>query len=164
MKKFAAHFVFPVSASPIAKGIVEVDPSGKIMQLIRPNGDLTEMAGMEFHNGILCPAFVNLFEEFTLLKFFTLFPELKEYESLLPHQHNGERAILEWMKAIQLKNGKLSLEKLIRLFSYESAKAIDLQNELGTLEPGKRPGLLLISNMDYSNLRLTENSRLKRLI
>lgn len=164
MKKFAAHFVFPVSSAPLAKGIVEVDSSGKITQLIVPHRNLEEMAGMEFHNGIICPGFVNLFDEFSLPKFFSLFPELKEYESLFPEHHSGDRGILEWMKAIQLKDAKLSLTHLIRLFTLESAKAIDLQNELGSLEPGKQPGLLLIYNMDYQKLQLTENSRLKRLI
>ncbi len=164
MKKFAAHFVFPVSSKPITKGVVEVDNAGKISRLISHENGLQEMAGMEFHNGIICPAFCNLFEDFTTLKFFFIFPELQKFEQLLPANLTGDKAILEWMKAIQLSDPTMRLEDLIRKFTLESAKVIDLQNEIGTLEPGKRPGLLLLYNMDYQNLLLTENSRLKRLI
>ena len=164
MKKFAAHFVFPGNSAPIPKGIVETDTDGTILRLIHPRNDLQELAGMEFHNGILCPAFVSLPDPFSPDLFFSYFPELKVFESFLPDMPTGEKRILEWMKAIQLTAGRSSLEQLIRQFTYEPARIGGRLNELGTLAPGKRPGLILIYKMDYRNLRLSKDSRLKRLI
>ncbi|WP_423129594.1 hypothetical protein [Gaoshiqia sp. Z1-71] len=164
MKKFAAHLIFPVSSPPISKGIVEVDRDGTISRLIAPEAGLQEMAGMEFHNGIICPAFVNLFERMELPEFFSHFPELKEFEFLIPVKRSDDRDILNWMKAIQMQSSAFTLDELIGLFTIRSARIAGLQNERGTLDEGKQPGLLLISQMDYRNLQLSDNSRLKRLI
>ena len=60
--------------------------------------------------------------------------------------------------------GYIDKRILIAIFTIDAAKAIDLEKEMGSLSPGKRPGLMLLSGMDYQNLRLTEKSHLKRLI
>lgn len=164
IKRIAAHFVFPVSSPPFAKGIIEVDQDGTVVRLIRTEGKLLEMAGMEFHNGILCPAFVDVFHEFSPVTLFKHLHQLVDFQSAMPEITMGYQGILEWMKAIQSANSKVSLENLIRLFSLEPAKVLGRQNDLGTLDPGKHPGILLIDRMDYRNLRLSRDSRVKRLI
>lgn len=163
-RRIAAHFVFPVSRPPIAKGIVEVDQDGIVIDLSDPEGDLRETAGMEFHNGILCPAFTDLFREFSPEVIPDLFPGLKKFETFMPCAQKGDIAILDWMKAIQQTAPEISLEYLIGLFCLETARRLGRQDETGTLEPGKRPGILLIDRMDYRNLRLSHDSRVKRLI
>ncbi len=161
MKRFAAHFVFPVYEPPFSKGIVETDEAGNILGLVDTKGELMELAGMEFHNGIICPAFV--FPENPSWNFyFSRFPFLKKYERLVQGEIPGDRTVLEWMKAVQ-KEDNLSMELLIRVFTLDSARAVG-EHHLGTLEPGKRPGLILIGRIDYPTMKLTEGSRLKRLI
>ncbi len=59
MRKIAANYIFPVSGPPLKNGIVEVDPSGKIINVIDTKGSLRETAGLEFYNGIITPGFVN---------------------------------------------------------------------------------------------------------
>lgn len=164
MRKYAAHYLFPVNESPIGKGIIKVDESGLIFEITRPLHHLQEEAGMEFHNGIICPAFVNVFHEFEAERFYRKFPLLKAFKRLRPERLNTEKDILGWIKAIQLSSDKPRLEELIKLFTLDAAKSIGLEREVGSLEKGKRPGLMLISGMDYQNLRLTENSHLKMLI
>lgn len=164
ISRFAAHFIFPVSSAPIAKGTIEVDREGTIVRLIRPEGGLREMAGMEFLNGILCPAFVDVSREFPPDTLFKYLPKLRRFEEVMPVMRTGYEGILEWMKTIQLKDSEISLQDLIGLFCLERAKILGRQDELGTLDPGKRPGILLIDRMDYRNLRLSPNSRVKRLI
>ncbi|MEL7585165.1 MAG: hypothetical protein AAGU19_00535 [Prolixibacteraceae bacterium] len=163
-RRIAAHFVFSVSRPPIAKGMVEVDQDGIIINLSDPEGDLRETAGMEFHNGILCPAFTDLFHEFSPELISDFFPELKKFETFMPFAQKGNYAILNWMKAIQQTAAEISLEYLIRLFCLETARQLGRQDETGTLEPGKHPGILLIDRMDYRSLRLSPDSRVKRLI
>jgi cytosine/adenosine deaminase-related metal-dependent hydrolase len=164
MKKYAAHYLFPVVEKPIAKGIVKVDPSGLILEIVNPNRYLEEEAGMEFHNGIICPAFVNVYTEFEPDRFYRKFKALKEFESVRPARVSTEKDLLSWITAIQMKSNKLSLDQLIRIFTLDAALAISLDKELGSLKVGKRPGLMLISGMDYKTLRLNENSFLKRLV
>jgi len=116
IKKIAAHFIFPVSSAPIAKGIIELDQDGTIVRLIRTEGGLREMAGMEFLNGILCPAFVDVFREFPPDTLFKYLPKLRDFEAAMPVAKTGYEGILEWMKSIQLSGGELSLQDLIGLF------------------------------------------------
>jgi cytosine/adenosine deaminase-related metal-dependent hydrolase len=164
IRRIAAHFVFPVSSSPIAKGMIEVDHDGTIVSLVNPEGELREMAGMVFHNGIICPGFIDLFREFPSNKLFERFPRFRKYEAAMPIGRTGDQGILEWMKTIQLSVCEISLEELFRLFILEPAKVLKREDELGTLDPGKRPGILLIDRMDYRNLRLSQDSRVKKLI
>ncbi len=164
MKRYAAHWLFSGNSSPIKKGIIEVDQLGKICRVIQTKGDLQEMAALEFHNGIICPGFINLFEHYTAKEVFTFFPELEKFEELFNFPPSTDRELLKWMKAIQGQQKNIELEKLIRIFCFESAKIINKQQTLGTIEPEKQPGLNLIYNMDYQNLKLTENSKLKKLI
>jgi len=163
MKKFAAHYLFPVYDKPIAKGIVKVDQSGLILALIKSYGNLREEAGLEFHNGIICPAFVNVYHEFEADRFYRKFPLLKEFDDLRPERLSTEKDLLNWLIAIQQNSDKLSLEQLIRIFTLDAARSISLDKELGSLQINKRPGLMLISGMDYKNLRLTTDSYLKML-
>lgn len=164
MRKYAAHYLFPVDDKPIAKGIIHVDQSGLILDIIRPHGELAEEAGLEFHNGIICPAFVNVYPEFEPDRFYKKFPLLKEFETLCPERLSTQKDLLNWIISIQMNSNKLSLEQLIRIFTLDAAKSISLEKELGSLQINKRPGLMLISGMDYQNLRLTANSHLKRLV
>jgi cytosine/adenosine deaminase-related metal-dependent hydrolase len=164
MKKFAAHYIFPGNGKPIAKGIVKVDHSGLILDIVRGNGKLEEEASLEFHNGIICPAFVNVFHEFEQERFYRKFQALQEFEELRPSRLSTEKDLLGWLIAIQQKSNLFSLEQLIRIFTLDAAQSISLEKELGSIQIGKRPGLMLISGMDYQKLRLSENSHLKILV
>ena len=59
MRKISANYIFPVSGPPLKNGIVEIDQSGKIINVIDTRGKLKETAGLEFYNGIIVPGFVN---------------------------------------------------------------------------------------------------------
>ena len=59
MRKISANYIFPVSGPPHKNGIVVVEKTGKILEVIDTGGDLREIAGLEFYNGIIVPGFVN---------------------------------------------------------------------------------------------------------
>lgn len=59
MKKYSANYIFPVSSKPLKNGIVVVDDNGYIVDLIDTKGQLREIAGLEFYNGVIVPGFVN---------------------------------------------------------------------------------------------------------
>ncbi|MBN2757768.1 MAG: amidohydrolase family protein, partial [Bacteroidales bacterium] len=59
IRKISAHYVFPVSSSPIKNGIIVIDENGKILDIENPKNNFVESSGLEFYNGILVPGFVN---------------------------------------------------------------------------------------------------------
>ena len=161
--KFAAHFVFTAKDPALPKAIVEVDSFGRILRVTETKNLLTEQAGMEFHNGVICPAFPNIFQYSEWEELVVLLPELQTFGKYLPANTDDPKVIFNWIKTIQINEPEITLQELIRLFAQKAAAVFDLK-EAGTIETGKCPGLVLLSSMDYRNLRLNENSRLKKLI
>ena len=59
MRKISANYIFPVFSPPIKNGILILDNSGKVIDLIDPGRDGGKSENIEFCNGILVPGFVN---------------------------------------------------------------------------------------------------------
>jgi cytosine/adenosine deaminase-related metal-dependent hydrolase len=75
---------------------------------------------------------------------------------------NTKLCILHEMKTIQQKFPAISTAKLMEWATINGAEFLGIDAEKGSLEPGKSPGLNLITNMD--GLKLTPESKVKRLI
>lgn len=59
MRRFSANYIFPANKSALKNGIVEVNDSGEILNIIDTKGELQESRNLEFYNGIITPGFVN---------------------------------------------------------------------------------------------------------
>lgn len=59
LRKISASYVFTLAGEPLKNGIVVVDQSGVIHEVIDTKGELRETEGLEHYAGILCPGFVN---------------------------------------------------------------------------------------------------------
>jgi cytosine/adenosine deaminase-related metal-dependent hydrolase len=77
---------------------------------------------------------------------------------------NNQLSILEELKTIQNAYTETRLEDLIRWATLNGAKALGEEMNLGSLEAGRKPGILLIRNVDLANLRLLPESSVTRLI
>ena len=77
---------------------------------------------------------------------------------------NRELSVLAEMITIQLNFPELKLEELIKWASINGAKALQIENQFGSFEVGKNPGVNLISGIDFKTMKLTEKSKVKRLI
>jgi len=75
---------------------------------------------------------------------------------------NTKLCILHEMQTIQKKFPEISTEKLMEWGTINGAKFLGIDNEKGTLEVGKTPGLNLITGTD--GLNLTPESKVRRLI
>jgi aminodeoxyfutalosine deaminase len=75
---------------------------------------------------------------------------------------NDKLCILSEMKAIQQKFPEIPMQRLITWATINGARFLGVDDELGTLEPGKSPGLNLIGNM--SGLNFTPDSTVTPLI
>ncbi|HEY2581388.1 MAG TPA: amidohydrolase family protein [Mucilaginibacter sp.] len=75
---------------------------------------------------------------------------------------NSSLCILSEMRTLQQKNPTLSTSQLIEWGTLNGAKYLGIDDEKGTLQPGKTPGLNLITGLD--DLRITPETRVKRLV
>jgi len=77
---------------------------------------------------------------------------------------NNRLSIFEEIKTLQKYFPSLSIEELVRWGTLNGAKALRMDDEFGKIEPGKKPGLLLLQNVDLINMKLLPDSFVTRLI
>lgn len=75
---------------------------------------------------------------------------------------NHQLNILEEIKVLQRAYPQLSTPRLLQWSTYNGARALQMDTVLGSFQPGKKPGVVLIDNLD--GMRLTERSGVRRLI
>ena len=77
---------------------------------------------------------------------------------------NHELSVLSEMITIQLHFPELKLDKIMQWACLNGAKALQIEDKFGSFEVGKKPGVTLISGIDFKTMKLTEKSIVKRLI
>lgn len=77
---------------------------------------------------------------------------------------NHQLSILREMITLQEYFPEISLEELVAWACLNGACALGVENEFGSFEKGKKPGVNLVSGLDLKNLKLTRNSKVKRLL
>jgi hypothetical protein len=73
-------------------------------------------------------------------------------------------SIVEEIKCLHKHFPHISLEEILTWACINGAKALGFESELGSFEVGKKPGIVLIENIDWNNFQLTENSNSRRLV
>ena len=77
---------------------------------------------------------------------------------------NHELSVLAELITLQQYFPDLKLDELFIWATLNGAKALQIDDKFGTFEIGKKPGITLISGVDFKTMKLTEKSRVKRLI
>jgi aminodeoxyfutalosine deaminase len=77
---------------------------------------------------------------------------------------NNKLSIIEELKTIQLHFPSVPLELLVRWATLNGAIALGEEKMFGSVEPGKRPGLILVRNANMEGMRLRPDSSATRLI
>ena len=77
---------------------------------------------------------------------------------------NHSLSVLDEMKTILDAAPEVSFETVLRWATINGALALDMQNQLGTIETGKKPGLVNIPVFDWTKNRLGQASQPVRLI
>ena len=77
---------------------------------------------------------------------------------------NHQLSILAEMVTIQQKIPKIELTELIIWATLNGAKALEIDKDFGSFERGKKPGVNLISGIDFQEMKLTKSSKVKRLV
>jgi cytosine/adenosine deaminase-related metal-dependent hydrolase len=77
---------------------------------------------------------------------------------------NKKLSIFDEIKTLQLNFPSLSIEDLVRWSTINGSKALGMDDKFGKIEAGKKPGLLLLRNIDLINMKLLPESFVTRLI
>ncbi len=77
---------------------------------------------------------------------------------------NRSLSILSELKLIQNYFPSIPLQELIRWSTIKGAEALGEDNNFGKIEPGKKPGLLLLENTDLLNFKLLPETTVTRLV
>jgi aminodeoxyfutalosine deaminase len=77
---------------------------------------------------------------------------------------NHQLSVLAEMLVLQQNFPEIKLEELIKWACFNGARALKMDAQLGSFEKGKKPGVNLISGIDFKKMKLTEKSRVKKLI
>ena len=77
---------------------------------------------------------------------------------------NGSLSILSELMTIQEHFPSISLTDMISWATINGARALRQEDTYGKIEPGKKPGLLLLESVDLKNLKLSPDTFVKRLI
>lgn len=77
---------------------------------------------------------------------------------------NHKLCILSELNTIRSNFPDVNFQEMIKWATLNGAKALGTDNTMGSIEKGKKPGLILIQNFDFKNMHISEKSKIKRLI
>lgn len=77
---------------------------------------------------------------------------------------NSSLSILAELKLLHENVPELPLDEIIRWGTINGAVALGMDDTLGSLQPGRKPGLLLLEPVDLHRLRLLPETRVRRLL
>jgi cytosine/adenosine deaminase-related metal-dependent hydrolase len=147
--------------------LYEITPSGNLILVHNTFAD-TEIIEQVLKRGntywCLCPG-SNLYIEDKLPPVYMLKEAGCDIVTGTDSLASGDKlSILGELKILQENFPLLSLEDLIGWATLNGARALGETKNYGSIEPGKKPGLLLLNNTDLVSLRLLPESSVTRLI
>jgi aminodeoxyfutalosine deaminase len=77
---------------------------------------------------------------------------------------NSKLSILDELKTLQFNFPEIPMETLVGWATMNGARALSQERQFGSIESGKKPGLLLLQNVDLQNMKLLPGSFVTRLI
>ncbi len=189
--KYAAHFWLRPDGSIGKFPVLTFDNNG-VLQEARERDEFKEEPGMRMVNGLLIPGFVDIFPKtFLLLKEEELTNYIKRQylnctkvigipKGILNHVNTGSFCGLEFVDSSscdfvrmdksdvfsafeKLKDSNADIKGLINYTSV-NAKILGVEKFYGSFVVGASPGLLSLSKIDYTNIIITENTKIKKIL
>lgn len=172
MRKIAANLIFPITSEPVKNGHLLIDDDDTLIKVVNTQGELNEIAGLEYYSGILIPGllFANENNENPII--------LNYLQNDYKNEHSKAARYL-WSRGVEAVPEDFNFEdhlswdihkmaddfhEQLKQFTIENAQKLTLQNLMGSFEPGKKPGVLLISGYDFDNACLGTDAKVLRLV
>ncbi len=189
MRKIAAHYILHPDGSVGKFPVIVFDKHGTIIE-IRERSKFIEEPSLELVNGFLCPGFIDFFQSSVLDKEKL---EIKKYINrqiisgvkVLGVSEGDYTHIIQYRtKDISFTKTSMGFSKsqnkfnslfdllkinqcgldLLMKYTVENANILEVNDQFGSLEVGKRPGIIAISGMDYDIMRLTDSAKIKLIV
>lgn len=77
---------------------------------------------------------------------------------------NTSLSLTEEIKWLSAHNPDIHLAAILQWATLNGARALRFGDQIGSFEPGKRPGAVLLTGVDFDTLRLTDAARTVRLL
>ncbi len=77
---------------------------------------------------------------------------------------NHSLSILEEMKAITSRYSEITFEELLTWATLNGARALGQESTFGSFDKNKKPGVLLLTGIDIFDPKLSEKTRVRRLV
>lgn len=77
---------------------------------------------------------------------------------------NDRLSMVKELSILQEYHPRLQTDVLLRWASLHGAQFLGLENEIGTVEPGKKPGLVVLENMDPNHPRFRKGVKASKLV
>ncbi len=77
---------------------------------------------------------------------------------------NLQLSMIEEIRCIQEYYPHIPLEEILRWCCLNGACAVGAEERFGSFRPGKKPGIVLIDNVDYKRMMLTKESKSRRIM
>ena len=146
MRKIAASYIFPIVSAPLKQGILIISESGKIIDIIDTQGNLTELLKLEYYNGIIVPRFIDN----------------NGIEEGIADLMDNVKTQLTFSEIKKLTN--IALHEILEDYTLKPATKYNLKSNFGSFEIGKNPGVALITNINFETFSLTEKSEIRILL
>lgn len=188
MRKIASHYWLRPDGS-IGKFPVLVFDDQKKMVEIRERSVFKEEASLELVNGFLVPGLIDFIpnakyqQELSLFKKYINLQIIDGAKVLGASRESVQQAkkilwrgveLIEYSgeeldnsnEATAFRKIQESKDSIVSLMNYtiENANKLGVGCNYGSLEIGKKPGLLSISNIDYKTFEMTTNCKIKIII
>jgi len=147
MRKISANYIFPINSPALKNGVIYISDTGYIIKVIDTEGKLKEISSLEFYNGAIIPGIIisdNPVEDYNKTGIIKL--------------------LISLIKQYKLQNNHLRFNEYISELTLNKARNFNLDNTYGSIEAGKKPGILLIENFDFQAMDISEKSQLKILV
>jgi cytosine/adenosine deaminase-related metal-dependent hydrolase len=145
----------------------EITPSGNLILVHNTFADRTTIKKIKKRENLywcLCPN-ANLYIEDQMPPVDLLIEEncciVTGTDSLASNSH---LSILEELKTLHEYYPWVPLKDLVRWATINGAMALGEEAEYGSIQPGKKPGLLILQDIDLHKMQLLPGSRITRLI
>lgn len=165
MLHFAANYIFNGDVL-IKNSLVTTDEQGEILFVGKEGDAIKERPHMIFFNGIISPGFIfnKTFENHTdIIKNVNLNNNHPESSRDIISKGEYQRDILDFIKNINKEYPELGLLNILRKFTKEAADIIKCR-EIGRLQKGLSPVIILLENIDLIDKKLKNDTFVKILI
>lgn len=157
-RKLTAQYIFTVHDAPLKRAVIFVDDSLLISAISAPDQEIDTIERLEFYDGVFIPALIPCGDN-------KLMAQWVEFISFKGHRQwtSYYNIALSLFGEMKQKQRNTPFSEVLEDYTLKSSEILGL-NLLGSLEPGKSPGILHIRNFDFKNLKLTEESSFEILM